>query len=937
MSHNARALTLSLIGSMLLAVSPLPSVSSSSRPLTLAAATGKGKAQTGEADAERKAGRLALRSGRAGEALVHLEKALTLYGQSGDKDNSGEAATQDLLGELYEQQGRYRVALEHYESAYKIYTAPPAKTGTYNANLMLAKIGNVYYRQGDLVAARGEYMRMNVKKPNILSFSKTQVAARAASVIGSVLGGKRGDQIKGTASAADALLTTKQMFDFYRQTIIYAGYETGLGRVDYRSGKLESAKTHFENALSATTSDLPRLKNLGQWRRFRVAARTGLGDVASEQGRFKESVKLYDDAARDAGKEKRLDLMWPAQRGLGRSHWKQAAQETDARKREKLRTEALKAYSDALESVEELRAGSLRADEARATFLATTKDVFEEASSALAEMALMSAPSEVGKPLEGQALVYAAKAFEAVERGRARALLDLLSEAGTNIREGVPPELFKRKQENLDQQAEVAQQLLGVSLTDTSPSKSVEELEKKADELQNESISIENNIRTESPRYRGLTAMQPLTLAQVQQQVLDEGTALLEYSLGPEASYLWVVTREAITLFKLPARAELDAQADELRQQMLPPDQRQQSILRLTPEDMQRSLKVRRRDALPPASAFAVASHKLYKSVLEPAIAHLGTRRLLIVPDGALSFVPFEALVTAPGTADYATLPYLVKTNETVYAPSASVVAVRRQVSGNATTAPSAILLIADPVFDMDDERAQNLPAGASATARVRGLGLSSAVADVAGADSELPADFRLPRIKGTREEAERIAQTANTAGLKVETWLDLDASEANANERDLKPYRILHIATHGLLDAKRPQFTGVVLSLVGNKEGNDGFLRTGEIFNLRLGSPLVMLSACETGLGKETGDEGVMGLTRAFMYAGAPVVGVSLWSVNDRTTAELMADFYKNLLARDGEKPAAALRTARRNMIAGQKYSAPFYWAPFVLVGDWR
>jgi CHAT domain-containing protein len=168
--------------------------------------------------------------------------------------------------------------------------------------------------------------------------------------------------------------------------------------------------------------------------------------------------------------------------------------------------------------------------------------------------------------------------------------------------------------------------------------------------------------------------------------------------------------------------------------------------------------------------------------------------------------------------------------------------------------------------------------------------------------------------------------------------WLDLEASEDNVDAKDMSKYRILHIATHGLLNAERPQFTGVVLSLVGNKT-EDGFLRTDEVFNLKLGSPLVMLSACETGLGKEKRGEGVMGLTRAFMYAGAPTVGVSLWSVADRSTADLMSDFYKRLLTPGGtaSAPSTAMRDAQLAMIAGKKYSAPFYWAPFVLVGDWK
>jgi CHAT domain-containing protein len=193
-----------------------------------------------------------------------------------------------------------------------------------------------------------------------------------------------------------------------------------------------------------------------------------------------------------------------------------------------------------------------------------------------------------------------------------------------------------------------------------------------------------------------------------------------------------------------------------------------------------------------------------------------------------------------------------------------------------------------------------------------------------------------LARLNGTRAEADQISKLAKSAGGQADVWLDLNASEENVETRNTSQYRVIHIATHGLLDAERPQFTGLVLSLIGNRN-QDGFLRTDEVFNLRLGSPLVMLSACETGLGKEKKGEGVMGLTRAFIYAGAPTVGVSLWSVADKSTAELMTEFYKRLFASDTASASTSMREAQLAMISGKKYSAPFYWAPFVLVGDWR
>jgi CHAT domain-containing protein len=328
------------------------------------------------------------------------------------------------------------------------------------------------------------------------------------------------------------------------------------------------------------------------------------------------------------------------------------------------------------------------------------------------------------------------------------------------------------------------------------------------------------------------------------------------------------------------------------------------------------------------------ASNAVYKAVIEPAASSIADKRLLIVADGALNYVPFEALVKTTDGADYASLSYLVKGNELAYAPSASVIAAIRQ-NGN-KPAGKGLLVIADPIFSGNDPRLKGSTASSSgAEARGLGLGLESAVSDVTG---QPPASggLQLARLVGTRVEAEEIGKIAKANGGQADVWIDLNASEDNLRSRDITNYRVVHIATHGLLDAERPQFTGVVLSLVGNKNA-DGFLRTDEIFNLKMGAPLVMLSACETGLGKEKRGEGVIGLTRAFMYAGAPTVGVTLWSVADKSTADLMTDFYKRLLAADSRPPAAALREARLALISGKKYSAPFYWAPFVIEGDWR
>ena len=910
MNHKAFALSLFLGCSMIWASVPA-ALAATLFETPSARAAEPLPAQADGAGAELAKGKTFLRRGKAAEALVHLNKALALYQQA--KQSGGEAAAHDLLGELYERQGRYDIALEHFKKAHEIFSnkasevsasrlvasAVVANFDLYHANLMLAKVGNMHYRQGDIPAASAAFGQMKVTKPDTSTLGKAKKVGGLFGSISSIASGG-----VAPSDALGAASTIKQRFEIYHQTITYATNQIGMGRIAYFNNQLDAARKHFENALAATKGDLPFIGNLGQSRRFRTAARTSLADVALRQSRFADAVKLYQEAANGARDDKRLDLIWPAQRGLGLARWKMAAQEKDAKKADKAREDSLGAYRESLDTIEKLRQGSLRADESRTSFLATTKDVFDEASEAFADMALLAVPAATtpGAPLQGKALDYAAEAFRIVEQGRARSLLDLLAETGANITEGVPAPLLKRKEQNLDQQEEIAGQLTGVTLTGEPPTKPVDELEKELDRLQNEYETIENEIRASSPRYDALTSIKPRTLAEIQQGVLDGETALVEYSLGQDRSYLWVATREGVSLHKIAPRATLETMVLDLREKLVAPSQ-------------------------VAANDYAKSAHALYRELLAPAAPAIGQRRLLVVADGALNYIPFEALTTTADGADYSALAYLINTNDIVYAPSASVIAAIRQqaAASGGNKDGRAMLLVADPVFDAGDPRARGAKPGASASAAsiTRGLGLSLSSAQLA-------------RLPGTRTEAQKIGQLAKAANLKADTWLDLDASEANIEARDLKQYRILHVATHGILNTERPQFTGVVLSLVGN-ESSDGFLRTDEIFNLRLGSPLVMLSACETGLGKEKRGEGIIGLTRAFMYAGAPTVGVSLWPVADTSTADLMSDFYKRLLAKEGTSPTAAMRGARQQMIAGKKQSAPFFWSPFVLVGDWK
>jgi CHAT domain-containing protein/tetratricopeptide (TPR) repeat protein len=826
-------------------------------------------------------------------ALAPLTEALKQYTRGGDQNGIG--VTSDALGDLYQEEGQYAVALRYFEDARRAFLTNKEPI---NAGLMLSKIGETHLLMDDNAGAKAVFAQ----------FTQASNSPSDAVIL--------------KASFSPTPADTDQHKAFFA----YARNKLGEGRADYLLGQINAAETDFKELLAA--SSLPKNVKYKEAARFRAAAATNLGDVLFRKGDLTAARDRYNEAIQIARRDRRLDLEWAAKAGLGRTLWKlsQRPQEPNVTK---LQTDTLNAYRDALADIDTIVEGSIRAHEARTTFLLTTSQVFDEAAAANAEMALAA------KGMDPAASQFKAAGFRIVEEGRARSLLDVLADGHAEISAGVPPELVKRRSENLANQQLIGAQLTGVSIASENSKQSVLELQAELERLAVEFESIESQMKSSSPRYTGLVHSRSLTLDEVQRQVLDDDTALLEYSLGDESSYLWVVTRQSAALFKLPAGPTVNQLAMDFRAQLIPPKLQRRNVgIDVAAGDQQRGLGLSTEPPAENTTAFSRTANALYKVAVGPAASVIGNRRLVIVADGALNFVPFEALVTTDKGGDYSSLDYLVKTNKISYAPSASVTAAMREQK---RTAGRNILLVADPIFSATDPRLRSNSAGAAKQAEAtRGLGLDTAVSDVTGPSKAVNDPLIPPRLAGTRAEAEQIARLTRSSGAQADMWLDLGANEDDVKTREIQNYRVLHVATHGILDATRPQFSGLVLSLVGNKPADDGFLRTSEVFNLKLGSPLVMLSACESGLGKVQRGEGVMGLTRAFMYAGAPTVGVTLWSVADKPTAELMTDFYRHLLGPD-PSPSGAMREAQLTMIAGRKYSAPFYWAPFVLVGEWK
>lgn len=505
-----------------------------------------------------------------------------------------------------------------------------------------------------------------------------------------------------------------------------------------------------------------------------------------------------------------------------------------------------------------------------------------------------------------------AEALQASERGRARNLLDQLGESRINIRQGVDAGLLQKQRELsqvLNAKADREMQL-------KARKGSVEDLatvRREISALEDEYQQVQATIRQSSPQYAALTQPHPLGLKEIQQQ-LDADTLLLEYSLGQERSYLWLVGRDSLKSFVLPKQAEIEKVKDRVYQSLTA-----RSVVQSLETPAQRASRIAQAD-----KEFEQAANELSRMILAPVASELGNKRLVIVADGALQYVPFAAL----SVSSVATYRPLVVDHEVISVPSVSAFAVQRENLANRELAPKTLAVVADPVFSTSDPRVKKDASQNSSETSTRSF-------EHLPANTTTAAQLSIPRLPFTRSEADRILAVAR-AGSNLKA-LDFRANRAMATSGELSKYRYVHFATHGYLDTTRAGLSAIVLSLFDEQgKPQDGFLRTHDVYNLNLPAELVVLSACETGLGKDVRGEGLEGLTRGFMYAGARRVVVSLWNVNDKATAALMQRLYTGML-RSNKTPAAALRAAQIEMLRTTQWQSPYYWAAFVMQGEWR
>ena len=617
-----------------------------------------------------------------------------------------------------------------------------------------------------------------------------------------------------------------------------------------------------------------------------------LGNLAAARSRYEQAIEL-SAAARDS-------------RGESVTRYRLAR----ALAREGDLTAARRQVEQSLRIAERMRRG-VSSYNLRATYFASIHDRHELYIDIL--MRLGRGDSEQK---------FAAAALEASERARARSLLDSLSDAGVDLERGLPPELLARRKalkQTIDAKAE---QLMRLASAGTDK-KGAAALESEIHELDNRFDQLDAEIRSRSPHYAALAQPDPLSLPDIQRQVLDEDSVLLEYSLGRDRSYLWAVTSSAITGYTLPPRARIEAQA--------------RRVYRLLTARMPiegESVRAYRGRVKQADRNYWPEAAKLSETLIKPVAGLLGDKRLLVVADGALQFLPFGAL-PAPGNSA-ASEPLLLG-HEIVNLPSASALAILRRESEGRPAAKMDLAVFADPVFSSDDPRLLRLAGKTREPAAIRKSGERSVALLRSLRQVGFTADnqLRIPRLPATRKEAATITGFA-PPGRSFEAT-DFSANLDTVHDAGLERYRIVHFATHGVVNSDNPGLSGILLSMF-DKQGRarDGFLRLGDIYNLDLPVELVVLSACSSALGQQIRGEGLVGLVRGFMHAGARRVVASLWKVDDEATGELMRRFYEGIFRRS-LSPAAALRRAQMQMWRESEWKSPYFWAAFVLQGEWK
>ena len=767
-------------------------------------------------------------------ALDNLEASLRIFERIGEPRST--ATVKNNLGLLWLRTGEFQNALGNLVGALPVMRS----MGRQSEGLALNNIALAYRMLGDYNKAE-DYLRQAVR----LLAPPASPTDRGKALMN--LGRLRA--IEGDWTGASPLLTQAEaLLRDSPDATARGDIENNLGQLGYLQGDLQGSLEHLARA-KEIYQPVHSAQGMAAVDHFSGLALAGMGKTEEALDRFQTalqirlSARLLDDAADT------LVAMARLQRNRGDVAAAKASLE------------------HAIQIGDELRVRVATAD-LRAAYFTSKQPAYGE---------MIDLLLQARKPGDSEDLAAQALALE--ERSRSRSLLEGLASRRHDILGGTAGEWLADERRVVRTISFKSQQLAQLP----SPPEAAAQraaLLKDVGDLQTEYFRLEGVLAERNPRQAAVATTPPLGLTGIR-EALDSETVLLEFALGSERSYLFVVTSGDLKCFQLPGRSFIEPLARLVA-----------SLAGARSTRLAQPAQERR---------FRSAAEELSRMLFADSAAMLKGKRLLLAPDGILHDVPFAAL---PAPDEPGSL--LGIAHELVNVPSASVLGALR---GNPTRrSPGAlrVAVFADPVFDGDPR----VPPAARRT----------------GSLSSLPYSM---------QEAEWIERAAVSASVKRFTGFEA-AKQALARPQ-VQSADILHIASHATIDETRPELSGIYFSQAdASGKPIDGLLSLYEVYDLNLPVQLAVLSGCRTGLGKGVGGDGLVGLSRAFFFAGASRVLVSLWEVSDEGTAVLMREFYRSL-ASNGLAPAAALRSARKALYGDPRWRDPSYWAGFVLEGEWR
>lgn len=782
-------------------------------------------------------------------AMASAKRALAIEQALGDK--RGQASNLNYLGISHAELGDYSRALEYYEHAGRIYSEI-GKTAS--AAICTGNIASLYIKLGDETKALSHFeqslealqgLGSGWEKPKATYYGEMGVAYERLGNFNEAL--NRYDQ---------ALQILRPLKTEGHQV---SRFLAKIGNVHRMLGDTEQAMQYYQQALNTN---------------MRIFDKSSRATNLLHIGRFYYGIDEYEKAealyheALDIGAEtESVAVAWQAKAGLAGI----------SRKRGDLLS-SLQYYRRAIEDLESIR-GKLRLEEEKAEFIKDRIRVYVGIVDLLAQLHLLD--NQRG---------YDSEAFLYAERAKARALIDVVQQGKvfSNLEE-IPADF---RQAHLAAEKELEGKHTELSNLLTKPdkdSKAIASLKHQIEMLQHQKSSLLDDIREKYPQYYQLANPEIFTAETVQQKILKPSQALIEYFVGEEKIFVWMMTSDHFRFHTI------DIGRDEL----------QERLARISPLFQKGKKQLFTKIDHRWANVSGMHLRELWQTLMLEPFGDLLTPglELIVVPDDILFYFPFEILVT-DRTSDE--MHFLIEKHPIAYSPSASLL---------------------DPGLRKQNRPTQDLLAfGNPDFGRPQSQGIISWVSSLLRAGSVLRSN-RFEQLPYAELEVNSIADNFSEAAI---------FTGEKATEAKLKniagDYRFIHLATHNLTDSRQPMYSKIILAQTESQQ-EDGFLQTYEVYNMRLNADLVVLSGCNTGLGKLSRGEGLIGMTRAFFYAGASSLVVSLWPVNDKSTSELMKYFYQNM--KDGMSEHRALQKAKMKLIRSNDWKRdPFYWGAFVLLG---